>query len=449
MLLRLFFLFSHLKRSSHPKCITIMGEKSKPSFFYILNVGSLLLPLYAVGSTLRLMLISVTLILWLQTQWLGYTSILKKRRSARLAAAADEALIQQRKQIADITEAVGKNVISLLDKRREWVLKLNQEAERKRQEYEQATVKRIVDCLADHQESERVKDQQLKARLETILVREWRMKEREEALQELQKKLEEREQNLKIAEDSNRKTYLKQEEFRRQSHQIIQPTAALNPVAPTLIKSILPSDLLGYSNDLRSFFTCIGVTKKGTRCGQSMIANADKSAATDRIAKMISSKPGDTFELNALQELADWMLCPRWHRYALPQGHIIARRWYDELSDARAKLKSQTPTHIHALTPFMTPSSAITSSSTLPSAGAPSVFSSYSAGTPSSITSLQSVSMSHTGSGYQVMGPQAMDPQCISPQPFMSPQGATAAASGNYPARNLTPLFEAIAQQSR
>jgi hypothetical protein len=103
-----FFLFSHLKGSSQPKCITIMAEKSSPYFFYVLNGGSLLLPLYAVGSTLRFMLISVTLILWLQTQWLGYISILKKRRSARLAAAADEVRIRQRKQIADITESVGK-----------------------------------------------------------------------------------------------------------------------------------------------------------------------------------------------------------------------------------------------------------------------------------------------------------------------------------------------------
>jgi hypothetical protein len=309
--------------------------------------------------------------------------------------------------------------------------------ERKTQEYEQATV--------DRQESERVKDQQLKAREEKILVQERKIKESEEALHALQKKLEEREQNVKIAEDSARKRCLKQEEFRRPSHQIIQPTAAFNPVAPPLIKSTIPSELLEYSNDLRSsFFTCIGVTKKGTRCRQSMIANADKSAAIGRIEKMTSSNPGDTLELDFLRELADWMLCPRWHRYTLPQGGTIARRWHDELSDARAKLKSQTQTHINTWTPITTPSSAITTSSTLPSAGVPSVFSSYSTGTASSVASPQSVSTSYTDSGYQVMGPQGM-----SPQAFMNPQGATAAGPGNHPARNLTPLFEAIAQQSR
>ncbi|QKX63126.1 uncharacterized protein TRUGW13939_10294 [Talaromyces rugulosus] len=408
-----------------------MAEKSNPYFFSVLNAGSLLLPLYVVGSTLRFLLISVTLILWLQTQCLGYISILKKRRSARLAAAADEVRIRQRKQIADISRSVGENVILLLETSREQVLKLNQEAERKIQEYEQATV--------DRQESERAKDQQLKSREENILVQERKIKESEEALQALQKKLEEREQNVKIAEDNARKIYLKQEEFRRPSHQIIQPTAPFNPVAPPLIKSTLPSDLLEYSNDLRSLFTCIGVTKKGTRCRQSMIANADKSAAIDRIEKMTSSNPEDTFELNVLRELADWMLCPRWHRYALPQGATIARRWYDELSDARAKLKSRTQTHMNTLTPITTPSSAITSSSTLPSAGVPSVFSSYSTGTASSIASPQSVSMSYTGSSYQVIGPQA----------FMNPQGASDAAPGNHPARNLMPLFEAVAQQSR
>lgn len=416
-----------------------MGAKSNPSFFYLLNGGSLLLPLYVVGSTLRFMLISVTLILWLQNQWLGYISILNKRRSARLAAAADEVRIRQRKQIADITESVGQNVISLLDKRRDRVLKLNQEVERKRQEYEQATIKRIVDHLADHQESER----KLKVREEKILDRERKIKENEHALQVLEKKLEHREQHLKIAEDCARKTCLKQEELKKQSHQIIQQTPAFNPVAPPLTKSTLPSDLLEYSNDLKSYFTCIGVTKKGARCRQSMISNADKSAAADRIAQMISTSPGDSFELDALRELADWMLCPRWHRYTLPQGGTIARKWYNDLSDVRKKLKSQTQTHINPATPNMTPSSAITSSSTLSSAGAPSVFSSYSAGTPSSTASLQSVSLSYTTSSYQVMGHQG-----VSPEALMNPQGAKAVAPGN-PARNLTPMFEAMAQQPR
>jgi hypothetical protein len=173
-----------------------------------------------------------------------------------------------------------------------------------------------------------------------------------------------------------------------------------------------------------------------------MIANSDKLSATDRIAKMMSSNPGDTFELDALRELADWMLCPRWHRYTLPQGDIIASRWYAELSDARAKLKSQTQAHINALTPVKTPSSAIMSPSTLPSAAVPSVFSSYSTGPASSIASLQSVSMSYTGSGFHGMGPQGM-----SSKGFMNPQGETAAVLGNHPARNLTPLFEAMAQQ--
>lgn len=432
-----------------------MEYKSKDPSFYVLNVGGLLLVLSVVGSTLRFAVVSVTLVSWLQTQWLAYTSALKRRHSARLAAVADQDRTRQRKQIADISEAVGENVVALLDKRRrELVLKVDQEAERKRQNYQQDIVKRITEDLADFQESERIKDEQrltlreyrisqrkkevkdredaLQARQRTLDEREQRIKDSERALQDRQKLLEEREQKAKAAADSLRSLHIKQEEVKIQSRVVSQPaiTSSFSPVVNKHI--ILPADLLEFADDLKSYhFTCIGQTKKGARCGQSMISNFDKSSASARIAKMESAGSGDSvlFDMKALRELADWMLCPRWHRDRLPQGAEIASSWFYQLSDARAQLESQR------VAEFKTP----------PSAGVPNIFGSASTrnstGTTASSfgSSVQSVSMSYRSSDYQSTGLFG---------------GSTKTSTfgqhtfGGSAAKNLKPVFEAMSQES-
>lgn len=442
-----------------------MEEKSKSPSFYVLNVGGLLLVLSVVGSTLRFAVISVTLISYLQTQWFAYTSALKRRRSARLAAAADENRTRRQRQIADISEAVGENVISLLDKRRrELVVKLDQEGERKRQSYKHDILKRITDDLAQFQESERIKDEQrLTLREYRISQREREIKERDEVLQARQKKLDEQEQRIKDDEralqarkkkleeleqkaravaDSMQKIHLKQEEVKIQSRVVSQPATIATPYPasppsfpPLVNKPItLPADLLEFADDLESYhFTCIGQTKKGTRCRQSMISNYDKSAATARIAKMASPGPGDVvlFDMKALRELADWMLCPRWHRDKLPQGAGIASRWYYQLSDARAQLEKQ----------------AASSYNTPPSAGEPNIFGSASTGSSTGTTassfgsSVQSMSMSYTSSDYQSTGFQ-----------FGGTTTTTSAFGqhlfGGSAAKNLTPMFESMSQES-
>lgn len=460
-----------------------MEEKAKSPFFYVLNVTGLVLVLSVIGSTLRFAVISVTLISWLQTQWLAYTSALKGRRSARLAAAADEDRTRRRKQIADISEAIGQNVISLLDqRRRELVLILDQETGRKKQSYKQDIVKRITDDLAHFQESERIKDEQrvtlreykvsqrekeikyrenvLQARQKTLDDREQKLKDSERELQTRQKKLDEQEQRIKDSEgalrvrkkdledlkqkttavvDSMRNLRPKQEEVKIQSRVVSQPGTVTTPYpvipssfGPLVNKPIsLPADLLEFADDLKSYqFTCIGTTKKGTRCRQSMISNFDKSSATTRIAKMASPGPGDIafFDMKSLRELADWMLCPRWHRDKLPQGAEIASRWYYQLSDARAQLESER---------YKTP----------PSAGAPNVFGSASMGNSTGTTassfgsSVQSVSMSYTSQDYQSTGFQ-----------FGRSTATTSALGrqtfGGSAARNLTPVFEFMSQES-
>ncbi|RAO67080.1 uncharacterized protein BHQ10_003092 [Talaromyces amestolkiae] len=437
-----------------------MEEKTKSPSFYVLNVGGLLLILSVVGSTLRFALISVTLISWLQTQWLAYTAALKRRHSARLAAAADQNQIRLRKQIADVSEAVGENVIALLDKRRrELVLKVDQVAERKRQGYKQDIVRRITEDLAEFQESERIKDEQsltlreyrisqrekevkdreeaLQARQKTLDEREQRIKDSERALQDRQKLLDEQEQKARAAADRMRQVQIKQEEVKIQSRVLSQPATIATPysaiqssISPIAKKpTILPADLLDFADDLESsHFTCIGVTKKGTRCGQSMISNFDKSSASERIAKMVSPGPGDSvlFDMKALQELADWMLCPRLHRDTL-QGAGIASRWYDQLSDARAQFDS------HRAKEFKTP----------PSAGVPNIFGSASTGNSTGTTasslgsSAQPVSMPYLSSNSQSMN-------------LFGNRTTTSNSEqqlfGGSAARNLTPMFEVMSQ---
>lgn len=435
-----------------------MEEKSKSPSFYVFNVAGLLLVLSVVGSTLRFAVVSVTLVSWLQTQWLAYTSFLKRRHSARLAAAADQDRTRRKKQIAEISAEVGENVVALLDERRQkLVLRLDREADRKGKDYNQDIVKRIADDLARFQETELAKDEQrLRLREQKISQREKELKEKEDWHQELQEKLEnraqeiqknerelqirqkksdEQEQRMKdteqrlLTQQKARRALLEewegkleklrlQQEPKVKSRVVSQP--AISPSPPSVVNKpiVLPPDLLAFAEDLKSYhFTCIGVTKKGTRCGQSMISNFDKSSAMTRIERMVSPSPADAvlFDMKALRELADWMLCPRWHRDKLPQGAGIANRWYHQLSDARAQLENQRATE------FKTPESA----------GVPSLFGSASTGTTAS---------SFGSSGYQSKGFHfggSSMPPAFGQQLF-----------GGSAAKNLKPVFESMSQES-
>lgn len=438
------------------------GKSNSPSF-YILNVGGLLLVLSIIGSTLRFAVVSVTLVSWLQTQWLAYTSALKRRHSARLAATAKKNRVQQRKQIAEISEAVGESVISLLDKRRQaLMLTLDQEAEKKRQNYNQDIVKNITNDLAQFQEEERVKDEQrlairelrlsrreieiqdrkkqIQALQQILDDREQRIKESERALQERLKLVEKREEKLKAEEKHYEEIHLKKEEIKIQRQSISQParfTSSFDVILaspPSVnIAIILPADLIDFADDLQSnYFTCIGVTQKGARCRQSMISNASKSAALNRLTTMASPGPGDLafFELEALRELADWMLCPRWHRDKLPQGDTIARRWYMQLSDARKRIKSL----------------AVSSYETPPSAGSQKIFGSASTGNssaPTSADSLNSVSMTYRSSDYSL----PRDFQFGEEKNSSSLSGARGFETSV--AKNLTPYFQSISQETK
>jgi hypothetical protein len=103
----------------------------------------------------------------------------------------------------------------------------------------------------------------------------------------------------------------------------------------------LPEDLMTL-DPLSAGFTCIGITQKGSRCRQSYISNHAKTAAKAQLEIVRSGKPGNAFEMPQLQELASWMLCPRWHNDTAqcPQDRQVASRWYRELKSAREAMAS-------------------------------------------------------------------------------------------------------------
>jgi hypothetical protein len=61
-------------------------------------------------------------------------------------------------------------------------------------------------------------------------------------------------------------------------------------------------------------FTCVGTTKKGSRCGQSMISGADLSQASQILNTITLFHPASRTVHDKLADLAYLTLCPRWHR---------------------------------------------------------------------------------------------------------------------------------------
>lgn len=61
-----------------------------------------------------------------------------------------------------------------------------------------------------------------------------------------------------------------------------------------------------------------------------MLSGANAQSASRRLQEMCSAVSMDNFTEAKLLELANWMLCPRWHRDKIPQGRQIARSWYLE-----------------------------------------------------------------------------------------------------------------------
>ena len=85
-------------------------------------------------------------------------------------------------------------------------------------------------------------------------------------------------------------------------------------------------------------FTCTGITKKGARCRNSFISNADKAEASNILDSLARSNV--IFEdLNSrispkLVRLAELTLCPRWHRAShLSQVDSVSLKWHLAVSE--------------------------------------------------------------------------------------------------------------------
>ena len=87
------------------------------------------------------------------------------------------------------------------------------------------------------------------------------------------------------------------------------------------------------------FFTCVGKTKKGTRCGQWMFSGGDLSCASRMLDEMscyekLSSSYKD------LENLAGLTLCPRWHRKpGYSQVRSVSLEWRTKIATHEAEFE--------------------------------------------------------------------------------------------------------------
>jgi hypothetical protein len=94
-------------------------------------------------------------------------------------------------------------------------------------------------------------------------------------------------------------------------------------------------------------FTCIGraLGTHGGSCGSysdEFLPKRKLAQAGATLAIMKSSTPGSTFELHALRDLADKMLCKHHGRNCgYDQVDGIARKWYDALAPAREQVRQR------------------------------------------------------------------------------------------------------------
>jgi hypothetical protein len=161
----------------------------------------------------------------------------------------------------------------------------------------------------------------------------------------------------------------------------------------------LPGDLMTLA-PLSSGFTCIGTTQKGLRCRQAMISNHAKASATERLEVMRSTIPGNAFEMSQLQELASWMLCPRWHsgNAQCPQHSEVASKWFRELKGAREEMAAREISDKAVEKAFSTPTR-------------PSLFGST-LSTNSSHSSLSSTSSIFSAASFESSSSVGTSPEC-------------------------------------
>jgi hypothetical protein len=145
------------------------------------------------------------------------------------------------------------------------------------------------------------------------------------------------------------------------------PVAQTEPEPQTQpLRFELPSDLARL-NPIRPGFTCIGraVATHGGPCrsySNEYLPKERLRQAANTLDNMQSNTPGNNFELYALRDLADKMLCIHHGRGCkYDQVDSIAQRWYDGLAPAREQLRKRrqaATTPIRGTTERLSPGSA-------------------------------------------------------------------------------------------
>jgi hypothetical protein len=300
-----------------------MSNRDLPPEFRIFS----LIFIYLVIGELAILPFCICLCLQLIAEVLRiYDNVREFREKVRL----EEARRRRSREISIISTAVSTELGRITTKETAKLEAARAEA-RKRRSEDVATIaslimKQILAVQAEQKAKEEAARLSAQRKAETAAVVEQKRHEK---------------QRLAVLEQEKRKA----EERERQ--------AALErrSVAFDLVQNTLPMDLRDL-DPLGAGFTCIGETRAGGRCGQWMISHSDLRAAADRLKIMRSKDPGDSFELPQLLELANWMLCPRWHRDKIPQGKDISRRWCGQLQPARDALSALNEARKVPVTPL-------------------------------------------------------------------------------------------------
>jgi hypothetical protein len=346
------------------------------------------------------------LLLYLISQKLHlYLSNLARAQAAKKAAQAKEVQKRRSREVAIISAAIGRNVVQIYQQEKKKLDDLITSLEA-REAALQAKEEIISMIETEVEAAQLAKSQELK--------------EKEKELVQKEKKFAKAQQIAKaLAEESAKNE--------NNNKMMIAMTPKIpKPVATTVSSTCTNNSLFGLSFPFSEYdpvapgFTCIGQTKERRRCRNSFISHHDTRCAANRLRLMRSSDPGNSFELDALTELAGWMLCPRWHK---SQRDEIARQWHRDLVSASAPRSSQYWQQ--------TPPSAYFSRA--PSSAGTSIFSS--AGR-SSISSISPFSSPLTPSS------DAEFSKATSQNETNRPMGREGFPKD--PARNLAPVFSAM-----
>jgi hypothetical protein len=279
----------------------------KQDSVFIFELLTLLTISLALGRNLTSFAGFLLFLYWVSQKLHIYISDLARTQTAKNAAQAKEAQKRRSREVAIISAAIGHNVVQIYQQ-------------------EKTKLDGLKTSLKRREAALRVKEVEMTQVEAAQLAKSRELREKEKELVKQEKKFAEAQ---KIA-----MTPTKESAKNRDNKMIVSTVIGSSTNRSKLFSLSFP---FSEYDPLGPKFTCIGQTKEHKRCRTTFLSNYDKICAANRLRLMRSSDPGKSFELDALIELAGWMLCPRWHK---PQCDAIARQWYKDLLASVPALKS-------------------------------------------------------------------------------------------------------------